>query len=488
VIADPRRILNADETPQPMDMAQKGRKAKVAKRQGSAVRNSDTENKETLTVNMCWDLSGYNYGVQLVSKRKTLSNDMVIEAPSGARQFDDTVDLVHMQTRSCLISRTKEGIQTEESFIQYLKALDSWITQRSEAEVAAGGEAIERPVVLMLDNHASRYGDDVLAAAEGACPALGIRLFTEEPATSGFLQALDQYNSKFHRGFNKAKEAFKQAYKARHGSRPAHIGLKEFLSILGGDASLGLPGVWFSWADPFDIVTAFRKVGISGNVLCPDNIDRTEFIDQAAAERAVSAAPSSSPIASIAEAARTPEGVRTGSLAAMQAKVEALKVLAQKYKEKSEAAFDPVEAGMLRPVSAVDGAAPSRVPDDEAEEEDGAPARKRSRLSDMHGSFTLREMRAMKERRKEAVEGAAQEKAQRKQAAADKKAQDEAEAAGRIQAFEQCERECACGAPPCACPFAKWKRCPTCGPKPGLCKARACVAARKSAGSSDITE
>jgi len=261
VIGDPRRVLNADETPQPLDMAQKGRKAKVAKRQGSAVRTSDTENKETLTVNMCWDLSGFNYGVQLVTKRKTLSDDMLIAAPAGARQFDDKIDLAHLQLRSCLISRTKEGIQTEESFIQYLKAVDAWVTQRSEAEVEAGGEAILRPVVLMLDNHASRYGDAVLAAAEGACPALGIRLFTEEPATSGFLQALDQYNSKFHRDYNKAKEAFKQAYKARNGNRPAHIGLKEFLSILGGDASLGLPGVWFSWADPYDIVTAFRKVG-----------------------------------------------------------------------------------------------------------------------------------------------------------------------------------------------------------------------------------
>eukprot|EP00962_Isochrysis_galbana_P037407 scaffold13059_cov81-Isochrysis_galbana.AAC.2 len=106
----------------------------------------------------------------------------------------------------------------------------------------------------------------VLAAAEGACPSLGIRIFTEEPATSGFrisfsLKALDQYNSKFHRhrDYNKAKEAFKEAFKARHGNRPPHIGLKEFLSILGGDSSLGLPAMWFSWADPYDIVTAFRK-------------------------------------------------------------------------------------------------------------------------------------------------------------------------------------------------------------------------------------
>ena len=29
------------------------------------------------------------------------------------------------------------------------------------------------------------------------------------------------------------------------------------------------------------------------------------------------------------------------------------------------------------------------------------------------------------------------------------------------------------------CPYAKWKRCPECGPKNGLCKVRACEATRK---------
>ena len=57
--------------------------------------------------------------------------------------------------------------------------------------MAAGRTFILRPVVLMLDNHASRYDEEVLAAATGAAPALGIRLWSEEPNTSGFLQARD---------------------------------------------------------------------------------------------------------------------------------------------------------------------------------------------------------------------------------------------------------------------------------------------------------
>eukprot|EP00962_Isochrysis_galbana_P037741 scaffold13255_cov128-Isochrysis_galbana.AAC.5 len=187
---------------------------------------------------------------------------------------------------------------------------------------------------------------------------------------------------------------------------------------------------------------------------------------------------------------RRTDGVRSGSLEAMKAKVEKLMALAANYKSKMEAGFDPLEAGLLVPVSAIAGAGAGRIPDED--EDESAPARKRSRLSDLHGSFTLREMRAEKDRRKEAEDGAAEERAQRKQAAAKKKAQEEGETAFRIKAFERCELGCVCvcGAPPfaSACPFAKWKRCPTCGPKPGLCKVRACVAARKAASPSDITE
>jgi hypothetical protein len=39
--------------------------------------------------------------------------------------------------------------------------------------------------------------------------------------------------------------------------------------------------------------------------------------------------------------------------------------------------------------------------------------------------------------------------------------------------------------PPFACPVAKLKGCPTCGPRRGLFEVRACMAARKGADSSD---
>ena len=68
----------------------------------------------------------------------------------------------------------------------------------------------------------------------------------------------------------------------------------------------------------------------------------------------------------------------------------------------------------------------------------------------------------------------------KKEATAAKKAAEERTAEERAAAFARCEVKCACGVVPC--PWEKWKRCPTCGPKLGLCKARACAAARKATG------
>jgi hypothetical protein len=161
-------LLNCDETPQPLDLPQKGKRAQVAKVKGKPAREAATKNQENVTVQMTWSLSGHNYGPQIVVKRKTLDDNMLIEAPVGAAGFNDTVDVANQQTRSCLISRTDRGMQTGASFLQFLAALDAQITQLSAAEVAAGRTPILRPVVLMLDNHASRYDEEVLAAATGA--------------------------------------------------------------------------------------------------------------------------------------------------------------------------------------------------------------------------------------------------------------------------------------------------------------------------------
>ena len=161
IIGDPRRILNADETPQPVDAPQKGRRPKVAKRTGQTVRKATVTSKENASVNMAWDLGGHLYGLQLILKLKELHSDLVAKGPPGAAYFDGECDLARKQTRSCTFSRSADGMQTQKTFMEYLHQLDGEITQHSDAAVAAGGEPIQRPVVLCLDNHASRYSAEV---------------------------------------------------------------------------------------------------------------------------------------------------------------------------------------------------------------------------------------------------------------------------------------------------------------------------------------
>uniref|UniRef100_A0A7S0L3W9 Uncharacterized protein n=1 Tax=Coccolithus braarudii TaxID=221442 RepID=A0A7S0L3W9_9EUKA len=100
--------------------------------------------------------------------------------------------------------------------------------------------------------------------------------------TSGFLQSLDQYNATFHRRYYDGRGAWKAAYEAHYKMPCTSFGMVELIKVLGGDAQLGLPGMWFFWASPYDIITAWWKVGIAGNRLAPEMINRSEFIDQPA--------------------------------------------------------------------------------------------------------------------------------------------------------------------------------------------------------------
>ena len=102
MIDDPRRVLNGDETPQGIDIPQKGSRKKVAKRVGQAVRQAGKLNRENVSVNMTWDLSRHNYGVQLVLNRKEITDDLSVDAPRHARAFYDKTDVVHRQSRYCL--------------------------------------------------------------------------------------------------------------------------------------------------------------------------------------------------------------------------------------------------------------------------------------------------------------------------------------------------------------------------------------------------
>ena len=240
---------------------------------------------------------------------------------------------------------------------------------------------------------------------------------------------------------------------------------------------LGLPGVWFSWANPFDIVTAWRKVGIAGNVLAPELIDRSEFIDQPAAGSSsppaatspaatTTDAAASSPRATrkrAADLAMTPDGMVSGSLESEKAKVQRLLAHAQQLEAEAEAPFDPAAAGHLIPEVVTRPDKPTR--------------NGRKRFAALHGSATMQQLGDVAEQRREEDEAAVEATREKKRQTLEKKEAEKLAHEQRVAAFELCEAECVCGVVPC--PWAGWKRCPTCGPKSSLCKVRACVAARK---------
>lgn len=339
-------------------------------------------------------------------------------------------------------------------------------------------------------------------------------------AAARTVKALDQYNHKFHSQYQKGLASFKHAYTASYGKEPT-IGLREFLQILGGCEELSTPGAWFSWCDTFDIINAWRKVGITGNVLDPDQINRKDFVDrldaaQAKAERRrqeeeadaaslAAAAPAAAPSTPERGAARsaddgepsgahasptfsaftaTPAGMRSNTAPALRAKLElakeysgrqAAKLVRERDEHDAELAavrkavrFDPGELadqlGVL-PVPAVELAAPK--PDN-------------TRLDSQNGSWSLREINTQKAAQTAQKEAEAARKAAAASERARKKAEAEAAAAELEASFDRCHQTCSCGVSPC--PMAKARRCPTCQKidlRGWLCKKAECSEARK---------
>lgn len=146
-----------------------------------------------------------------------------------------------------------------------------------------------------------------------------------------------------------------------------------------------------------------------------------------------------------------------------KAKVQRLLEHGQALEALLDAPFDPTEAGLL-------------VPDVVTRPNKEGPAG-RKRLMAMHGSVTMQAVgEEAEQREREATEQAAAAKA-KKQMAVEKKEAERLADVKREADFAVCESVCTCGVTPC--PWIGWKRCPECGPKKGLCKVRACSAARR---------
>ena len=163
------------------------------------------------------------------------------------------------------------------------------------------------------------------------------------------------------------------------------------------------------------------------------------------------------------EKAAAESGMESGSLESERAKVKALLTYSEELETEHDARFCPEAAGLLVPDCVTRPDKPGKNPE-------------RKRMSQLHGSTTMRNLAVEAKKRRVEYEEKAQTTAANKQQRAEKKEEKAAAAAEEAAGFAYCEARCKCKKNPC--PYALWKRCPECGPKKGECRVRACIAAR----------
>eukprot|EP00965_Chrysotila_dentata_P188234 6172609-Pleurochrysis_carterae.AAC.1 len=92
-ISDPRRILGIDETPQMLDNNGQGPMPKAIGIRGERLCRSFTLNRESVSICMAQDLSGFQYGPQLNVARTLWTESLTdcMDAPEWALRFDDKI-------------------------------------------------------------------------------------------------------------------------------------------------------------------------------------------------------------------------------------------------------------------------------------------------------------------------------------------------------------------------------------------------------------
>ncbi|KAK3261363.1 hypothetical protein CYMTET_29727 [Cymbomonas tetramitiformis] len=328
LIKDPRRLLNRDETPQFMDYnSLRGnniRKRVSAKGKSAIIPKA--ENRESVTIDVVMDLSGFLYGAHLMLARETLTESV---SPDEVSVFDSQIHEHKKFSTYGLMTLNESGCQTGVTLLQRYHMLD--------AELNARG--VPRPVVEMTDNHDSRYDEHVLAF----CAAKGILQWSEKANTSGKFQALDQVNRKLHTAIAKGVREFKRERRLQlqlhRGAGEPNIDISD-IKVNTTDFIRIFCTVWFSWSTPMDRITAWRRVGICRNLLGPSEIDRSHFLVLDSEVKKSSAPPS------VASFRASPQNVRKGSSEYYKRKISAYKNLATSWEDYES---NLAERGLLTP-------------------------------------------------------------------------------------------------------------------------------------------
>ena len=464
-IGDPRRCWWYDEMPQVVDADNQGPRKTAWGIKGETLERSGSVNRETMSVGLNFNLAGFLAGPQFNVGRETFTCDLadVLKVPPQAKRFDSSIYTLDMKSTKAHMSKTENGIQTQASFIKYLKSFVKEVEAYSAAEVQHGRPPIKFPIWLGTDNHSSRFSPEVLKACSPReqCD-IGVRLFFEEAKTSQFLQPPDQITKLCHGAYVRGKKQYQALHKKVYGEE-ANLGFVEFLEIWGGCADLGYEGAWFSWIDSQTLLGAWRKCGWLSDRLAPELIDRSTFIDNVATPttlpRAAQQHDEPLPLISYDEALQVPEALQQDPLAAAQAQIQQL----QQYIAQLHRPIDYVAAGILEPK--VKHAKPRKRDKTRIDESEG-------------GDADLRDLATHASDKQNAREEAARKVEQNKKQRVEAKEEAERQSKEKLAAFQLCQGACQCSTTPC--PWVGMKHCATCGDiKANECRKAKCVQARQ---------
>jgi hypothetical protein len=157
------------------------------------------------SLDMAWGLDGFQYGLHVIIDRTQLHTG---DIPDTLDMFEDTIHEHSRVSTYGMISTNDHGVQTGITLLERLKMLKLELIHRE----------VPSPVLLLSDNHSSRETIEVLEWLEDNSYSEGvvdlylqyvpvvfalkykehyeIHIVTEPANSSGFLQALDQYNKK----------------------------------------------------------------------------------------------------------------------------------------------------------------------------------------------------------------------------------------------------------------------------------------------------
>ena len=279
-----RRVLNFDELCNFVDFnSGKGNaKLKFLAGAGESVQSGETENRQSMTVEVMIGWDGFQYGIHILDKAKQPGEQHLGRDPDARAFWDGGIDDVNQIARVMKVGCVDGGVQTHTTLLESMKTLDELLTRRG----------VTRPVVLMADNHGSRFGVEGDRTVMEYMDANGIDLFLEPPCTSGWLQALDQIFRGFHTRYDKERKALKVERatvinSARWREHEAAGGdLRSFeptshksVTLSTTDFMTIMSRMCANWSTPTQRRLSFHRVGLGlDGAICPWVIDRSAFV------------------------------------------------------------------------------------------------------------------------------------------------------------------------------------------------------------------